>query len=94
MSVLSDFMDTSDAGKLDMFEEAHARMATAEARVKELETFVKKFLGNFKDCTLCEHADLQLCSRCESTGRQIASRGVLFFELPDEAEQLLKGKTS
>jgi hypothetical protein len=45
MSALSDFMDASDAGKLDMFEESHTRMIKAEALVTEFLTVSKAVLS-------------------------------------------------
>ena len=69
-----------------------ARIVELKKRVQDLEVFCTKFLDNFEDCSLCElglDAAGQICSRCEGTGKQIDSRGILFVELPDEARALL-----
>lgn len=70
-------------------------MSKQTARIEKLENFVRKFLGNFEDCTVCDNqlgldAAGQECNRCKGTGKQIDSQGVLYVELPDEAAELLK----
>lgn len=71
------------------------RVSRQEKRISDLEKFVKKFIDNFEDCTVCDNqlgldAAGQECYRCKGTGKQIDSVGVLYVELPDEAAELLK----
>lgn len=69
-----------------------------DARIADLEAFAQKFLDNFTDCKACDGTgwdnDLDTeCIVCKGSKNRIASQGVLYVELPDEARALLaKGK--
>ncbi len=63
-------------------------------RIVDLEKFVRKFLDNFETCEACDGTGWigraeDNCHKCRGTGEQIASVGVLFVDLPNDARELL-----
>lgn len=60
----------------------------------KLEAFVQKFLDNFSSCDICNGKGFLPkgkieCHACHGTGKCIESIGVLYVELPAEAQDLL-----
>lgn len=83
----------------DLFNDGASKDVTISrqaARLLKLEVFVQKFLDNFDVCDWCNGkgvvAEEAECLDCHGTGKRIASIGVLYVELPDEANALLKVK--
>jgi hypothetical protein len=85
-----------DEKMTDALMEANRTIAAQAEEIKRLRAFVRKFLGNFEDCTICENgldATGEPCYRCQGTTKRIDSKGVLYVELPDEARALLETKS-
>jgi len=71
-------------------DELQRTIAAKVATIERLQMFVKKFIDNFETCPNCENGDDEgeTCFTCQGTGRRIASLGVLYIELPQDAAEL------